>query len=301
VRSSDPELRFENQPGAEQCLVYPEAGGQGERRVLAHVNAQGWRGRTIAPAREPGVLRIAALGDSHTFGHGVADDEPWPAVLERELARAGTRVEVLNAGVNGYDAGQEFALLEKRVLPLEPDLVVYGFFCNDLVRPPPAAQAGVDAPSGLSTWLCAHSRFAELIAAALERRAREAAWAAAQARIWDEDSDSWTQLSAAILHARERAQSGGARFAVLLFPLLVPGPSGLISTAAHRRMAQLCAAEQIPCLDLEPCFSGMDLDSLRVHPLDMHAGVEAQHIAGAALARWLRETGQLATARRFQR
>ena len=101
--------------------------------------------------------------------------------------------------------------------------------------------------------------------------------------------------------AREHAQAGGARFAVLLFPLLVPGPSGLISTAAHRRLAQLCAAERIPCLDLEPCFSGMDLDSLRVHPLDMHAGVEAQRIAGAALARWLRETDQLAISRRFQR
>jgi lysophospholipase L1-like esterase len=302
VRSDDPELRFENRPGAEQCIVYPGAPGSPERRVVAHVNAQGRRGRLAAPAPAPGVLRIAAVGDSHTFGHGVADDEAWPAVLERELAAAGRPVEVLNCGVNGYDAEQVFASLAKRVQPCAPDLVVYGFFCNDVAVAglAPVSRAALDplpaessAGTGILGRLRAHSRLVDLVAMTFERRARWTRWADAQAQLYDEHSEGWPRLRAALRRARERTEAGGARFVVLLYPLLVPARTGLISTPAHRKLSEFCASEGIPCLDLEPFFAGLDLDALRVHPLDMHAGPEAHRIVGAALARWLRETGRI--------
>lgn len=296
--SADPELRFENRPGAQVCLIYPDA--QGERRVLAHVNALGWRGRPIEQARTPGVLRIAAVGDSHTFGAGVADDEPWPAVLERELAREGTRVEVLNAGVDGYDAEQVLALLEKRVAAWAPDLVVYGFFCNDVASPPlaPAAQQelvhGAQPPPGWLARLCAGSRLVQLVSENSERRTRWSHWADVLAGSYAEDSPGWQRLRPALQRTHERIEAGGGRFVVLLFPLLVPAPAGLVGTIAHRRVGEFCAGARIPCLDLEPSFAGLDLDRLRVHPLDLHAGTEAHRIAGTALARWLREQGLLA-------
>jgi hypothetical protein len=139
------------------------------------------------------------------------------------------------------------------------------------------------------------------VAAALERRARQAEWAATQRLLWEGDTPEWGKFSAGLLRARERAESAGTRFVVLLFPLLVPAPGGLVSTAAHRRLTAFCAEEALPCLDLEPEFEGRDLDALRVDPQDFHAGPEAHRIVGAALARWLRDTDQLSIARRFQR
>ena len=44
---------------------------------------------------------ILAVGDSFTFGDQVANDETWPACLERKIKRG-----VANGGVSGYGAAQ---------------------------------------------------------------------------------------------------------------------------------------------------------------------------------------------------
>lgn len=53
-----------------------------------------------APA-EAETLRLLVLGDSLSAGYGLAQDEAFPAVLQRKLADAGHDVSVLNAGVSG--------------------------------------------------------------------------------------------------------------------------------------------------------------------------------------------------------
>jgi len=113
----DPKLQFVNRPRAGDDPVGPE----------------GFRG--IAPPRErrPGVPRIFVLGDSVTFGTGVAPTRTYSARLEALLAeRLGGPVEVINAGVPGYDIVQVAALYRRRVRDFTPDIVVYGFFHNDL-------------------------------------------------------------------------------------------------------------------------------------------------------------------------
>lgn len=69
------------------------------REFTVTTSAQRLRGAPFAPQPEPGVRRLVAIGDSTTFGWGVADGEAWPAQLQAELTRRGHRVEVLNAGV----------------------------------------------------------------------------------------------------------------------------------------------------------------------------------------------------------
>ncbi len=60
------------------------------RRIRSGVSAQ--RGRfpqrgDVAPAKRPGVLRIACIGDSWTFGMNVNQDQTYPARLEALLSR----------------------------------------------------------------------------------------------------------------------------------------------------------------------------------------------------------------------
>ncbi len=131
--SSDPALRFENRPGAQQVLIYRESRGGDPVHVRASVNSLGLRGPEIALEKAPGTLRIACLGDSHTWGHGVNDDQAWPAFLQEALAEAveGRSVEVLNCGVDGYDTLQEVVLLKERVMRFQPDLVLLQYHMND--------------------------------------------------------------------------------------------------------------------------------------------------------------------------
>ena len=76
-------------------------------------------------------FRILALGDSCTFGLGVADHETWPARLAHRLSVNGLDAEVINTGVPGYTAYQGKRFLETAGWALKPDLLIVGFGFND--------------------------------------------------------------------------------------------------------------------------------------------------------------------------
>jgi lysophospholipase L1-like esterase len=130
--------------GASARPVMPEALRRRETQVPGASEAYWWHGHlhvldadrlrrtTPLPPRAPGVFRIAAFGDSLTYGEGVAAEEAWPAVLERELG-AEHRVEVLNLGVSGSESEDILRLAERLLPSIEPDLVLYGVCLNDFL------------------------------------------------------------------------------------------------------------------------------------------------------------------------
>lgn len=81
------------------------------------------------------IPRILAIGDSYTFGPYVANEDTWPGWLERILnvrLYPETTVEVLNAGIGGYTITDEKAYLQEKGMAFNPDLVILGFFPNDI-------------------------------------------------------------------------------------------------------------------------------------------------------------------------
>lgn len=119
-------------------------------------------------ARQPGELRILSLGESTTFGSGVAGDETYTARLPLELAARGfpRPVTAINAGVPAYSSFQSLRYLEGRGLALEPDLVVVYHEVNDYlpssVRDSSQNEVGVlqtdwqrwdSQHRGLAAWL----------------------------------------------------------------------------------------------------------------------------------------------------
>jgi lysophospholipase L1-like esterase len=119
--SEDPRLGYELRPG----------GRDGKYRI----SAEGLRDHDLSWSKPPGEIRIAAIGDSITYGFGVPRERVWVEQLERLLgARArpgGPRFEVLNLGVPGYNGLQIVERLRRVGLAFEPDLVVYGYSLND--------------------------------------------------------------------------------------------------------------------------------------------------------------------------
>jgi lysophospholipase L1-like esterase len=97
------------------------------------INGNGFRDTTDYAYEKPeGVLRILVLGDSFTIGYEVEQDETYSAVLERYLERHGVRAEVLNAGMSGASTAEALVFLEHEGVRYEPDIVVLGFYWNDL-------------------------------------------------------------------------------------------------------------------------------------------------------------------------
>jgi hypothetical protein len=97
-----------------------ELGQTGNPRFLEH-DANGFRNAGV-----PDTADIVAIGDSFTYGAGMAPDKAWPQVLEKL-----TSCRVYNMAVPGYGPLQ-YAVLAQRGLRLKPRFMLVGiYFGND--------------------------------------------------------------------------------------------------------------------------------------------------------------------------
>jgi len=119
--------------------------------VPAHTNSLGFRDtREYSLARQPGTFRILVLGDSVTFGHGALYETSYPYLLEARLRewRPDVKWEVWNLGVPGYNTAQESAYLHQVGERYAPDLVIVGFFTNDISGFAPRLSPGLARRAG---------------------------------------------------------------------------------------------------------------------------------------------------------
>jgi len=305
--SPDPRIQFENRPGARQEIRFFDPKGGVAKDVVAVINPDGYRGAAVAKEKPPGTLRIAALGDSQTFGIGIGEGESWPAVLEASLRESlsGTSIEVMNCAVPGYNAEQEAAALETRWLAYAPDLVLLGYFAND---PPPRTSFPDEGKTwsrwmlgellpdrrGFVGWARKSSALVDLVLDGVYRRLLVREWAAGAVQLHDDASDGWQRTRALFSIDRDACARSGARFAVVLIPFLVRTGDGLISTGPYRKVSAVCAEAGIPILDLEPSFRDVDLSRMLVHERDSHSAPPAHRIEGEAVARRLVDSKLLA-------
>jgi len=102
--------------------------------VLHVHNREGMRIVGEFPPKRAGTSRIIVLGDSLTYGYGIAEADTYPRVLEKLLGDA-FRVEVLNLGVRAAQSEDIARILQRKLPDLRPDLVVYGVCLNDFLPP----------------------------------------------------------------------------------------------------------------------------------------------------------------------
>jgi hypothetical protein len=96
------------------------------------LNALGLRGPKDYGPKPPGTIRLLMLGDSFTFGIGVNDGAPFSSQLQQALDRAGTKVEIINAGVGSYSPILHYLTLRDLYLPLDPDAVILWLDFGDI-------------------------------------------------------------------------------------------------------------------------------------------------------------------------
>jgi lysophospholipase L1-like esterase len=123
----DEELIYSLKPGQERIAESEE--------FVEHVttNRHGLRDDEIR-TRDSFEKRIIVLGDSMIFGHGVNDDQTFPNQLEAIYRNEHRAVDVINAGVKGYgtDSAYKFFTARLQPLSLQPDLVIFSIYHNDL-------------------------------------------------------------------------------------------------------------------------------------------------------------------------
>jgi lysophospholipase L1-like esterase len=142
-----PQIVYQFDPDIRYVLLPNQRGWIDDGFVTT--NSLGFRGREVGSSKPAGRFRIVAIGDSVTFGWGVNDSETFCSQLEQLLHRRlpDRDLDVVNLGVGGYDTRQEVLLLERNVSRLQPDLVLVGFYSNDV--PEALGDKETAAPVGI--------------------------------------------------------------------------------------------------------------------------------------------------------
>ena len=105
------------------------------RKGLTSHNSLGYRNDEFPLEKPSGVYRIVALGGSSTYDVSIKDNaNTFTAQLERLLKDdyGYQNVQVINAGVPGYNSWEILVNLEFRVLDLDPDLIIIYEGTNDV-------------------------------------------------------------------------------------------------------------------------------------------------------------------------
>jgi lysophospholipase L1-like esterase len=263
-----------------------------ERDVPYRTNADGFRDPARAAKRQR-VPRVLVLGDSYTFGWGVADHQPYPQRAEALLRERGIDVEVITAGVPGYNTEQEAFLLRELLPRYRPDVVVVGYVMNDA-----EPQQNVPQPPGLTyryAWSWAWEDARELVR---RRLLHDADWVSPNkwlpdsdyARGFAEGSPRWRESKAALACASADCRRAGLPLIVLILRDFTKAfDASYPDTAIHRAVVGWGKELGIETTDLLPLFEGQDHRSFWVegdgHPNARAHGVIARALRDRILAR----------------
>lgn len=271
-------------------------------RVVHTTNRFGFRGGEFETGEPRGVLRIAFLGDSFTFGEGVRDEDTYPAVVEAVLngppPRLGEPVEAYNFGVGGHNTEQTLRVLELAVAPTRPDAIVLGYVLNDAEEPlyeivpgreKPRRRAReveldkelwIEPPAGILFRL----RSVQLLWRAWHGRGRAARMEEYYCDLFEERNPGWPRSRLALASMGEYARARGTPFYVALFPILHELDGDYPFGTIHAKVRDAAEAAGARFIDFLPVLEGHEATTLWVHPTDQHPNELAHRLVGEALA-----------------
>jgi hypothetical protein len=279
-------------------------------------NRRGYPGPDYTDAKRPGVLRIAALGDSFAVGPAVPFADNYLTRLAAQLPG----VEVANFGVSGAGPREYRHVLETDGWAVDPDLVLVSVFVgNDITETLPRPRhldprrhalhractrgwrlvrerwrtPGEDAPAGagrLAAPPLSPQTFREVEARRLAVCLKEPSPALEK---------KWRQALAELGRIVSACRRRGVPVAVVLIPDEFQVSEAVLANALadagllrdcidlegpQRRLLAYFAEQDVPCLDLLP--------ALRACPAcyavrDTHWNVAGNHLTAREIAAWL--------------
>lgn len=256
------------------------------RTGAVHLNSAGFRGREYAIPKPAGAYRIAAVGDSFTYGNGIRQEDRYSDLLQSELP---AHFEVLNFGVPGANTPEHRERVSWLLKGLQPDFILVQWYVNDM-EDDDAAGRPTFRPliplRALHEWLSVNSALYTVA---------NMQWADTQValgmtvsypdylkrRLADPNSHD-SQVDRKNLTAMiDSAQRAGVPIGMVLFPdtagdMNEKYPFGYL----HDRVLGICAERGITCLDLRKDFAQIhDRRTLWASRLDHHPSARANAIA----------------------
>lgn len=264
-------------------------------------NSQGLRDRDYPAEKPANCRRVLFLGDSFTYGTGVADNsEVFPEILEaalnREYSKNGGSVEILNGGIPGSLTGKWVEVFHEVKKSFSPDLVVIVFFLRDGTVT--SSMGGFFYPvrdeirsRDRNSFLYQHSFLFRVIREQLDRRRLSEKYSRALMQSYfgsREQTREWENARNNLLKIKAQCESAGVKTALVVFPVLVELNSSYPFKRICEEIRNFGVSSGIPTHDLLPAFMGRYGPSLWVSSIDQHPNAKGHRIAAESLLPFIR-------------
>lgn len=268
-----------------------------KRWTARHVrmNPEGFRdARPLFPQVEGGRKRIMFVGDSFTFGQGVADPaDRFSDRISAELERVHPgHYFVANVGVLGYCTAQIVPMVAEALeRKYEMKYVVYTICLNDI----DGFYADVNQlyqtmePRRPTLFLFRDTYFLNLLYFHTQQ------YTIPELRMYDKmlrqwyAGAEWQRMMQSLQTLQATCRDAGVELRIAVFPMVhLLGPSYPLRDI-HRQITEFCTAQGIRALDLEPALTPHVHEGLRASVFDVHPGALAHRLAADALRESLLE------------
>lgn len=253
------------QPGVGYTLMEPDSRYEWQS-IPVQINSKGLRSPETGYEKPAGVYRILNLGDSIAMGWGVRQEDTYGQRLGNLLnqkAAEGLKVEVINAGVPGWNLQNERAFLVAEGLKYQPDLILLDItIVNDIYGKSALVSQN---RSGLIEWLRENTYFwpflsiqANWLQARLNGKDRIAVIdppvRASSYFPMDAEASQWKRALSTIFEMDKVAQANNAQLVPVLFPLEYQVLDESYTTLPQEIFTARLERAGIPVLDLLPAF-----------------------------------------------
>ena len=264
------------------------------------VNSLGFREREITKQKPANIYRIIVIGDSLTYGQGVAEKERFSNIVERKLNETMGNYEVLNFGKPGAETIDHIGFLND-ALELNPDFILLQWFVNDVeghdksARPKPYRLIPSDYLSGFfhrnsalyylinQMWIGAQGRLG-LIGTYNQSMIK---------RFGDPKSDDSRRANRELNEFIHRVKSSNIKLGMVLFPNLVETggdidnyPFGFL----FDRVIEISRNNAIHYVDMRPVLADITpVSELWVNRFDSHPSALAHNKAAKTILETFRE------------
>ena len=213
-------------------------------------NGDGLRDRTRTRERPEGWTRIAVLGDSVTLGAELSAQEAFPQLLEARFAAEGRRAEVMSVALWGWSTRQQRIAWQRIARHYHPDQAILAVCLNDI----PELFNNLSRPP---RWLVALHERSALGRLLINAEGREID---SVERLFGEPDaprvrEALARFFEEVRALRREVEADGASFAIVVLPFRFQVEPAAPVPVVQQRIAELCRAEQVACLDLLPTIA----------------------------------------------